>query len=43
MTPMKVAAAGKPIYRYYVSSPLQIGRREGVGSLPRISARARSV
>lgn len=38
MTPMKVAAAGKPIYRYYVSSPLQIGRREGVGSLPRISA-----
>ncbi|WP_425992998.1 recombinase family protein [Brevundimonas sp. TWP2-3-2] len=38
MTPLKVAAAGKPIYRYYVSSPLQIGRREGVGSLPRISA-----
>lgn len=38
MTPMKVAAAGKPIYRYYVSSPLQIGSREGVGSLPRISA-----
>ena len=38
MTPLKAAKAGKPIYHYYVSSPLQVGRRDGVGSLPRISA-----
>lgn len=38
MTSLKATKAGKPIYRYYISSPLQVGRREGVGSLPRISA-----
>lgn len=38
MTPLKAAKVGKPTYHYYVSSPLQAGRREGVGSLPRISA-----
>ena len=38
MTPLKATKSGKPIYRYYISSPLQVGRREGVGSLPRISA-----
>lgn len=38
MTPLKAAKAGKPTYHYYVSSPLQAGRRDGVGSLPRISA-----
>ena len=38
MTPLKATRLGKPIYRYYISSPLQVGRRGGVGSLPRISA-----
>ncbi|MBX9616619.1 MAG: recombinase family protein, partial [Caulobacteraceae bacterium] len=38
MTPLKAVKAGKPTYHYYVSSPLQIGRRDNVGSLPRISA-----
>lgn len=38
MTPLKAARPGKTAYRYYVSSPIQSGRRQNLGAVPRISA-----
>jgi len=38
MTPFKAARPGKTPYRYYVSSPIQVGRRQNLGAVSRISA-----
>lgn len=38
MTPLEAARPGKTTYRYYVSSPIQAGRRQNLGAVTRISA-----
>ncbi|MBX9615566.1 MAG: recombinase family protein [Caulobacteraceae bacterium] len=38
MTHLRTARAGRPVYRYYVSTPLQRGQRERTGAVARIPA-----